>query len=878
MGWRDWFSKGTPANGAPEVISAGESWPAEDALISRLLVEHERHQPRSSWWDVQLDELESYREVATLEREAQARLVGALASRCLGASLQEQALRAKLGKQYTATDEAASVERRKRFLQVLLSSCMRKALPYGHAEVQSLLQACTRDRWINSYPIPAIVAAVERYAARTPLADDARVQLHLLAEKLRGDGQIREHRRGADRIAALLGTAPAIPLKGGEAWSDAALVDIESLPSQEQNRWTAVLNHCATATSGSPSAKWIKAASTLLKDLGEEDFKRAMVKWLPLVDEPRTAAAPPPYSLPEGSRFILDEHMDILRGLAWMCGLSPDSDIARALTKLTISAFRKIPGIGPRAIRVGNAGIAALGMMPGIDAVGQLALLKVRIKLGTAQIALDKALTAAAQRAGLTKDELEEMSVPAYGLMAVGRLVETLGEITAELEVIDSRSVKITWHRADARVLKSLPAAVKTEFPEEVREMNAAKKDLERMLPVQSERIESLFFQQKRWPLETWLERYLEHPLVGTIARRLIWNFNDGSKVTPGLWLNGKIVDRVGHPVPLDVARTAVTLWHPLDQPPQVVLGWRGFLEEWEIRQPFKQAHREVYLLTPAEERTRIYSNRFAAHLLKQHQFNALCAARGWKNKLRLMVDDVYPPATRLLPQWGLRAEFWIEGAGDNFRGDTNETGTYHYVATDQVRFYSLEAAQVTAHASGGGYDPGWYQPVAAEPIPLSEIPALVFSEIMRDVDLFVGVASVGNDPAWADGGRRETERAAWDRFSFGELSGTAQTRREVLATLIPKLKIAARCTLADRFLKVRGDLRTYKIHLGSGNILMEPNDQYLCIVPTSQPGDSKLFLPFEGDRTLSVILSKAFLLAADAKITDASIVHQLKW
>ena len=32
--------------------------------------------------------------------------------------------------------------------------------------------------------------------------------------------------------------------------------------------------------------------------------------------------------------------------------------------------------------------------------------------------------------------------------------------------------------------------------------------------------------------------------------------------------------------------------------------------------------------------------------------------------------------------------------------------------------------------------------------------------------------------------------------------------------------------------LSSKGDLRTYKIHLGSGNILMSPNDQYLCIVP----------------------------------------------
>ena len=37
-------------------------------------------------------------------------------------------------------------------------------------------------------------------------------------------------------------------------------------------------------------------------------------------------------------------------------------------------------------------------------------------------------------------------------------------------------------------------------------------------------------------------------------------------------------------------------------------------------------------------------------------------------------------------------------------------------------------------------------------------------------------------------------------------------------------------------FLIVRGELRTYRIHLGSGNILMDPNSQYLCIVPGRGP------------------------------------------
>jgi hypothetical protein len=34
--------------------------------------------------------------------------------------------------------------------------------------------------------------------------------------------------------------------------------------------------------------------------------------------------------------------------------------------------------------------------------------------------------------------------------------------------------------------------------------------------------------------------------------------------------------------------------------------------------------------------------------------------------------------------------------------------------------------------------------------------------------------------------------------------------------------------------------------------------------------------LPFEGDRGLSIVLSKAFMLADDDKITDPSILNQL--
>ena len=178
----------------------------------------------------------------------------------------------------------------------------------------------------------------------------------------------------------------------------------------------------------------------------------------------------------------------------------------------------------------------------------------------------------------------------------------------------------------------------------------------------------------------------------------------------------------------------------------------------------------------------------------------------------------------------------------------------------------------MVAHACGGGYSGR----TVDQPLPLAEVPTLVFSEIMRDVDLFVGVASVGNDPTWRDG-RSVEQHAAWQRHAFGDLSATAKTRREVLQRLVPRLKIAAQCSFEDKFLIVAGKLRKYKIHLGSGNILMSPNDQYLCIVASrGKADDGKLFLPFEGDSILSVVISKALLLAADDKITDPSITRQI--
>ncbi len=280
-------------------------------------------------------------------------------------------------------------------------------------------------------------------------------------------------------------------------------------------------------------------------------------------------------------------------------------------------------------------------------------------------------------------------------------------------------------------------------------------------------------------------------------------------------------------------------------------MAWRRAVTDREVHQPFKQAFREIYLLTPAEAQTDTYSNRFAAHILRYRQMAALMRARDWRPPQLGGWD--HEDADAIRSYYDLRCVFHVESVDDA----RDEPESAELCSSDHVRFETTDDAGE------------WHR------MRLVDVDPLVFSESMRDVDLFVGVTSIATDPAWTTDGRR-AHQDYWSRTSFGELSENAASRREALRQLLPRTQLADVTRIEGRYLLVQGRLRTYKIHLGSANILMEPDDSYLCIVPTSAARPSNIYLPFEGDGRLSLIISKAFLLADDDKITDPTILTQI--
>ncbi|BCY11958.1 hypothetical protein L3i22_070460 [Actinoplanes sp. L3-i22] len=352
------------------------------------------------------------------------------------------------------------------------------------------------------------------------------------------------------------------------------------------------------------------------------------------------------------------------------------------------------------------------------------------------------------------------------------------------------------------KALKSVPAAVRADPAyQELRDHQELLRDQARRM--RTGLVESLVATSGSLQPEE-LARLRTLPAGAAMLPALLWRDHTG---TIGLLDD---VDTTG----------PVTAVHPVE------LLDRGLLAHWQreivhrrLRQPVRQAFREVYVLTPAEQTSVDVSYRFDGQTVHGKVAAQLLSSRGWSLHGEYGQFGATRPAGDGLVA-GLRCDM------------------HGYFGMGDVVVHGLSILR------------------GAVPMPLAEVPAAVFSEVMRDLDLAVSVA--GTEP-------------------YGSAT-QAESRAQVLAALITDLGLE-RVTVEGTSAVVRGGRATYRVHLTSGSIHVEPGG-YLCVVPAGfgSTGHRRLFLPFaDEDRMTSVILSKVLLLAEDEKITDPSIVAQLE-
>lgn len=712
------------------------------------------------------------------------------------------------------------------------------------------------------------IAVGRRFA---PLTEDAEL-IDALVESVRQRDDFYDRALRSTlmrRLTELLPPAqthslPAALLLDADAFAPAARAALAGHEAAAAARVAQHLDSFGTAVR--PGTGWRQEAAALTASLPSAPAVAATLVGL-IPDLPESTFSEYGEDYPQ---LLTSDSLRLVRGAMWLLAGSRDAAAIRLLTSAALRGGIGIGGSGGSSLCQGLAtsAVAALGSMAHAEptaVVTALGQIRDKVPNKTIRKGIDAALEDAATNAGVSRGELLERSVPALGLDPDGRAELPIGDRVALLRLTGEASpkVELRWRDAAGKVTISVPASVKESHAGDLAALRKQAAEIRKLAALQRRRMEDLLALGRSWTAGDWAEHYVGHPVVGWTARGLIWSASrDGQPEHAGLpkqddqggW-RLRSADGTERPVASDAR---LRLWHPLDADPEDVAAWRVHLIDTSTRQPFKQAFREVYRLAPAEEQTDTYSNRFAGHVLRYPQAGALMRARDWSAKhLGPWDGGLEGDAVRTFTDTPWRAHFYY----DLIEEEALDLGAATLCSSDQVRFESLE---------GEGRRATWTTRR------LRDVPPLVLSEVMRDVDLFVGVTSIAADPTWSDTGTERT-RDYWERASFAALGASAEIRREALERLIPRTKLAGRARIDGRFLVVDGSLRTYKIHLGSGNILMSPNDSYLCIVADRQ-STTKVFLPFEeGDGMLSMILSKAFLLADDAKITDSTIRRQLR-
>lgn len=359
------------------------------------------------------------------------------------------------------------------------------------------------------FPIQELISRVSRDQVTDEIRSELR-KLHLrLAPSPIGkvDERTRELREQVGELIRVEGEKQ--PDAGRGPWSQIVFDEIQEMGDITRAGWGDLLEHCRDLEQTIPGARWKKRARELVMVLGEAEVAPLMLRWLRL--------GPTPGQPPEARSPIEDSAYQ--KGVVWCVGLRNNREAALAIADFGIACLRKIPMLGAVSQKVGFACVQALGDMECNEAVTQLTRLRARVKYSVARRLIEKSLQQAAERSGLSVQELEDISVGHYGLNAEGAAEFTIGNAKAIVRLCEAGRVAVAWQSADGKPMKAVPTAVKKAFPKEVRSVSSLAKELEQVYLSQRIRLESSFISPRGMPLAHWRQYFVEHPLLGFLGR-----------------------------------------------------------------------------------------------------------------------------------------------------------------------------------------------------------------------------------------------------------------------------------------------------------------------------------------------------------------------
>ncbi|MBD5137459.1 MAG: DUF4132 domain-containing protein [Lachnospiraceae bacterium] len=391
---------------------------------------------------------------------------------------------------------------------------------------------------------------------------------------------------------------------------------------------------------------------------------------------------------------------------------------------------------------------------------------------------------------------------------------KVIDDVTVRLNVDENGKTEIVCIK-NGKKLKSVPAKIKKN--EYVVSLTALKKSLTE----QYRRTKVLFEQSMEDVTEFTVDEISmlrNNPVVFPIIRDLV--FVNGDKI--GFLSGNDLTDYSGNVSVLN-GDDKVVVAHPIH------LYKDGHWTEYQKNlfdrkavQPFKQVFRELYVKTE-EEMGMNHSLRYAGNQIQPAKTVACLKSRRWVADIEDGLQKVYYKENIVARIYAMAD--WFSPA--------------------DIEAPTLEWVEFSDRHTGKN-------------MTIKDIPDIIFSEVMRDVDLAVSVAHAGGvDP--------ETSHS------------TMEMRAALLTFTLPLFKID-NVNINGKHALVKGKFGEYSIHLGSG-VIHKQGGTMINVLPVHSQHRGKLFLPFaDDDPKTAEIISKVLLFADDGKIKDPSILKQIKF
>ncbi len=408
---------------------------------------------------------------------------------------------------------------------------------------------------------------------------------------------------------------------------------------------------------------------------------------------------------------------------------------------------------------------------------------------------------------------------------------------------VDENGKSAVLCRKNGKILKSVPAKYKKN--ETVKKCQEANKKLKEQYGRTKQMMEQAM--EDGTAFEAWeiLEMHW-NPAARPIVEYLVVKLADGRCAaaegerrksfgeeahetagyrTPGFklgFLTAKgLVDAKGSVTAVD-AGAKLSIAHPFDL--YMDGHWQEYqklLFEKKIRQPFKQVFRELYLKLD-EELEKGESRLFSGNQIQPKKTAGALKSRRW-------VADYEDGLQKIYYKENLAA--CIYAMADWFTPSDIEAPVLEWVAFSDRK--------------------------TGKPVKIKEIPDVIYSEVMRDVDLAVSVAYAGGvDP---------------------ETSHSTIEMRRAVAECSMELFGLKNVRLEGNFAIIDGKLGQYSVHLGSG-VVHQTGNAMLFVVPVHSQHRGRIFLPFlDDDPKTAEIMSKILLFAEDTKIKDPNILSQIR-